>query len=145
MGFRTYAGALSAESTDSNGFVKLFASADTVLGVGGADTITADTATTASIAVGGSQVSWVNDPGDHDWFKITLTAGETYVFGLAGSGSTPLADPILRLYDAAGVLITSDDDGGAGLNSLLTFTATSSGTFYLDVGAMATALPGATL
>ena len=69
--------------------------------------------------------------GDTDWFKITLVAGKTYQFDALGG---TLADTYLRLRDSAGTSITFDDDGGAGLNSRITFTATSGGTYFLSAG-----------
>jgi len=74
--------------------------------------------------------------GDHDWVKVTLTAGTTYRFwshlqrtGIASGDST------LALRNSAGVVVTSDDDSGAGLNSTFAFTPMATGTFYVDIGA----------
>ena len=72
--------------------------------------------------------------GDHDWFAITLTAGKHYQFDVFGVN---LRDPYLYFRNANGSLISSNDDGGAGRNSRLTFNATSSGNYFLDVGAWA--------
>jgi hypothetical protein len=58
-----------------------------------------------------------------------LTSGQAYRFALTSTG---LSDPYLRLYSSGGTLITSNDDGGGGTNSLITYTPTSSGTYYLD-------------
>jgi serralysin len=35
------------------------------------------------------------------------------------------------LYDSAGTFVTGNDDGGPRFNSLLTFTATTTGTYYI--------------
>lgn len=72
--------------------------------------------------------------GDHDWLRLSLTAGVTYRFSATGGESEGLADPNLALYNRSNLLIDSDDDSGEGLNALLTFTPTSSGRYYLDVG-----------
>ena len=72
--------------------------------------------------------------GDHDWFAITLTAGKRYQFDVFGIN---LNDPYLYFRSANGSLLSSDDDGGAGRNSRLIFNATSSGTYFLDIGAWA--------
>ncbi|UWQ79150.1 M10 family metallopeptidase C-terminal domain-containing protein [Leisingera sp. S132] len=75
--------------------------------------------------------------GDRDWVAITLTEGETYEFELSGaaSGGGTLSDPYLRLYNSQGSLIRSDDDGGPGYDSAITFTASSTGTYYISAGA----------
>jgi serralysin len=84
-------------------------------------------------------------PGDNDWFKVTLTAGETYQFGqyarvggipgVEGNG-VPLADAYLEIYDSAGNLLGVMDGGGPntpqGLDALMTFEAPYSGTFYVN-------------
>ncbi len=73
--------------------------------------------------------------GEIDFFSFNLVAGETYVFSVFGSGANPLLDTFLYLADADFNLIDFDDDGGSGFNSLLTFTATSTGEFIVGVGA----------
>ena len=67
-------------------------------------------------------------------------AGRTYQIDLRGSRTDDgtLSDPYLRgVHDADGDLIpgTTNDDGGEGYNSRLTFTATESGTHYIAAGA----------
>ena len=99
--------------------------------------IAGDNTTTTSIAIGGSVRSSIEIAGDHDWIRVELVAGESYQFTLTGTGSGGLGDPFLHLRDAAGNAVASNDDGGSGLNSLLNFTATSSGTYYLDAHAYA--------
>ena len=95
--------------------------------------IPGSTATRASLTVGGSASDALEVNGDHDWFAIQLTAGvqvTIYVFGIT------LEDPFLRLRDAAGTVVGSNDDikDGVHRNSKLTFTPTASGTYYIDVG-----------
>ncbi|HVQ09732.1 MAG TPA: M10 family metallopeptidase C-terminal domain-containing protein [Allosphingosinicella sp.] len=84
-------------------------------------------------------------PGDKDWFAVTLTAGVTYEFGqyayvggipgVEGNG-LPLADAYLEIYDSAGNLLSIADGGGPntpqGLDALMTFQATYSGTYYVN-------------
>ena len=67
-------------------------------------------------------------PGDTDLFSITLTAGVSYGFSIS---SGTLADPYLELLNSRGAEIVSDDDSGPGLSSLLSFTPTTSGTYFL--------------
>ena len=78
------------------------------------------------------QANWKN--GQIDWFGIQLEAGERYRFDLVGK---TLRDPYLYLRDGAGELLTYDDDSGSGLNSQITYRATTDGRFFLDVGAYA--------
>lgn len=95
------------------------------------DTIAADPSTARTLESGGEQQSAVDSAGDEDWFRISLSAGREYVFELAGSGSNPLADPFLSLYDDSGALLATDDDGGMGLNARLAVTPEVSGVYYL--------------
>ena len=90
------------------------------------------------LTVGGSATGVLRQAGDHDWFAVQLQAGGTYTIketGQAGGGGT-LADPFLRLHDAAGNVIASNDDivDGSNPDSRLVFTATAGGTYYVDAG-----------
>ena len=104
------------------------------------DDYAADTQTTGSVAVGGSATGTIETAHDQDWFAVELVAGRTYVIDLRGNPTDDgtLRDPYLRgIYDADGNRIsnTTNDDGGQGYNSRLTFTATESGTHYIAAGA----------
>jgi Ca2+-binding RTX toxin-like protein len=102
---------------------------------GAGDTIPGNTGSTATLAIGGSVNGYVNFVGDDDWYRVELVAGQSYVFTLTGSGGTPLADPYLELRSSGGALIAIDDDAGPGVNSLLRFTPTQSGTYYINARA----------
>ena len=90
--------------------------------------------TTATLTPGSFVIDELETAGDSDWFRITLEAGETYTFTtyLPPGG---LSDSILTLRDANGAVIDQNDDAifGELLYSEITFTATTSGTYYLDV------------
>jgi Ca2+-binding RTX toxin-like protein/methionine-rich copper-binding protein CopC len=110
-----------------------------VSGQGNSD-IAASTATTATLALGGTLRSAVGAAGDVDWVRVELTAGTTYVVELNSDGTAfnPLLDPFLvGIFDSQGGLLpgTTNDDYGIGFNSRVTFTPTSSGTYYLAAGA----------
>lgn len=76
--------------------------------------------------------------GDHDWYRVDLVVGQTYSFAMTGTGTNNVQDTFLRLYATDGVtLVGSNDDGLPGANSVFTYTATSTGTFYLDAAAFA--------
>ena len=94
-------------------------------------------------AVAGQVVGSLEIAGDRDWFRVDLEAGSDYDFGLEGSGSvTSLRDPYLYLYDSQGSLLASNDDGGGGLNSLLSYSANSTQTYYLEAAAFGDASSG---
>jgi Ca2+-binding RTX toxin-like protein len=91
------------------------------------------------LAIGGSLNGALQQAGDRDLFAVQFQAGVTYTIseiGHTGGGGT-LADPFLRLHDASGAVIASDDDivDGSNPDSQITFTATTSGTYYVEAGA----------
>ena len=87
-------------------------------------------ATTSRIAVGGTAQGRIETAADKDWFRIELVRGTRYRFDVFGRG---LPDPLLRLHDANGRPLATDDDGGDGLNPRLTYIAPFAGTFFLAV------------
>jgi hypothetical protein len=98
----------------------------------------ASTATTGSVAVGGSTTGNIETTSDADWLAITLTAGITYQFDLQGSatGQGTLQAPTLQLRDGVGNLLLTDVQSGGfgpgpGYSSRLIYTAGMTGTFYL--------------
>nr|VFJ95741.1 MAG: Calx-beta domain-containing protein [Candidatus Kentron sp. LFY] len=77
---------------------------------------------------------------DQDWFRIYLRAGQRVRFDLEGSptGRGTLSDTYLRgIYNGSGSRLggTTNDDGGTSTNSRVTFTASSSGNYYVAAGA----------
>jgi hypothetical protein len=113
-----------------------------------ADTQGGDTDRAGALTVGAPAIaSTINTVGDQDFYAVELVAGRTYDFALTakllGPGGVPLADSFLELYDANGGLITSADGGAdtalnslnSGLDALLTFTAQTSGTYYVNARA----------
>ena len=93
----------------------------------------ANTSTPYTIAVGDDFFGTLS-AGTSDWIAITLTAGTTYSFGLVGIGAADIGttDPLVRLRDSSGLTLARNDDGGPGLSSSLTFTVTTSGTYYVE-------------
>lgn len=96
--------------------------------------IPGNASTTSTISVGGTVNNQLEVVNDHDWFKINLTAGQSISVSLDG---LTLVDPYLRIYNSSGDLLYENDDisGGVNRDSLLAFTATYTGTYYIDVGA----------
>jgi Ca2+-binding RTX toxin-like protein len=99
---------------------------DTVEGNGAQGAINTGASGTASLQVA----------GDHDVWATTLISGLTYTIQErgTGSGAGTLVDPVLSVQDANGAVLASDDDSGAGDDSLLTYQATTTGTHILDAG-----------
>ncbi len=109
-------------------------------------TITETTDAVGSVAVAG--VNYSIDVGDSfdgflsaddtDLVAIELVAGQTYTFDLGASvsQSNDVQDTFLGLLDSNGSYITGNDDvnyAGGNLYSSLSFTATTSGTYYLEI------------
>ncbi|MFA9215921.1 MAG: DUF4214 domain-containing protein [Sphingomonadaceae bacterium] len=103
------------------------------------DDYAASTATLGSLSVGGQSTGNLELPNDHDWFKVTLQAGTTYVFDLLGAdggGGTlgaGIGEARLVLLDANGYLIDSAINNGVGGDPRLSYSATTSGAVYLEV------------
>jgi serralysin len=94
------------------------------------------TGTVYTMAPGDSFLGQLGTTGDRDWVAVTLEAGQSYdiaLSGLFGGGGT-LGDAYLRIHDGTGALVAENDDGGAGLDSALVFTASATGTYYLSAG-----------
>ncbi|MEO1977221.1 MAG: M10 family metallopeptidase, partial [Paracoccaceae bacterium] len=108
--------------------------------------VAADDSTTATMAVGDTYVGDLEVVGDRDWIAVTLTAGDDYRVTMRGafSGIGSLADPLVNIYDSSGTLIATNDDLIATqlTESLLDFTATYSGTYYIEAAAFDDASAG---
>ncbi|VDC33193.1 M10 family metallopeptidase C-terminal domain-containing protein [Pseudogemmobacter humi] len=92
----------------------------------GGSTATASTITTNSIVTGSIATAY-----DADYYRVTLVAGQTYMIGLTRApGST--FDPVLSLLNSSGsVLQTSDHPTNPASGEYVTFTATTTGTYYI--------------
>ena len=93
------------------------------------------------VSVNGAADGSLETLGDRDWFQVQLVAGQTYVINITG---TTLADPYLRLHNSVGTTLVENDDIVAGVNrnSQVTYTATVSGTYYVEAGAFNDAYTG---
>lgn len=117
---------------------------------GSSDTIAGNSSTTASIQIGGTAEGVRNSASDSDWFAVDLEAGVSYTFYMIRDevdGVNPHEDPLLRLIDSNGTteLATNDDIGPGLRNSKITFTATSTDTYYLSAEGWNTTTGGYTL
>ena len=76
-----------------------------------------------TLTPGNSASGVIDFAGDTDRIRMNLEPG-TYLVSLRGSGDDPLLDPYLTSRNSG---IADDDDGGTGINSLVTFTVTEAG------------------
>lgn len=63
-------------------------------------------------------------------YHVKLVQGGTYVIDMTSPNPKTL-DPFLRLLDATGKLLATDDDGGGGLNARLIFLAPATASYRL--------------
>lgn len=108
------------------------------------DIVPDDSSTTFELVVDGARfVSTLDTIGDQDFYSVQLVAGQTYDIGMFlvtdGPSGVPLLDAYIELYDSLGNLVVTADGGGpntpSGLDALLTYTAQSTGTFYINARA----------
>ncbi len=98
-----------------------------------ADDAPSSVATSYVLEVGQSAQGVLSSVADEDWFRVNLTAGQVYTFAVIGTGSAPLQDAYLYLKSSAGLDLVSNDDGGPNTSSLISYTALTTGSYYLDV------------
>ena len=101
------------------------------------DDYPASTATTGVVFVGQPVTGEIEVADDEDWFALDADATMSYRINLEGTptGMGSLPDPYLYLYDAQGLEIDWNDDGGQGFNSQITFTPPSPGRYYIGAAA----------
>ena len=96
----------------------------------------AGTSTAYTLTVGQTAQGTLGSVGDHDWYRVDLVAGQTYTFAMTGTGTLNVQDTYLRLYAPGGAtLVASNDDGLQNNNSIFTYTAATTGAYYLDAAA----------
>jgi subtilisin family serine protease len=117
--------------TDGEGFGESVTTESVLVPVQELDDYGSTPGQSGSLSVGTSLQGELETQGDRDWFAITLESDTNYVFELTG---ITLGDPLLALRDSGGTIITSDDDGGEGLNSRLSYSNENAGIYYLDAG-----------
>jgi hypothetical protein len=75
-----------------------------------------------------------------DYYKVTLAAGQTVTFSTSTPGDGPgqpvnLLDPHLELYSASQTLVAVGVTLADGRNEAISYTAPTSGTYYVKVSA----------
>lgn len=120
------------------------------------DTIASSTNTSSNLNYPGLPGSSVSSRIDHrydrDWHRVGLIAGRTYQFDVTGryginGGAYQYGgvDPTLYLRNSSGGYLNYNDDGGYSTNSRITFTAPTTGTYYLDIGGYGSTTGGYTV
>lgn len=84
-----------------------------------------------TVAPGGSATGNVEVDSDKDIFALSVVAGTTYTVSLAGSGGSPLDDAKVTIYNGSGLYQTSQS-GFDTATARATFTATETGTYYVE-------------
>lgn len=76
----------------------------------GGDTVPGGTGTPFTLSNDLSVRGYINTSGEHDWYRVALTAGQQYTFFLNGFGVGAIRDPFLRLYNANGIQVLKTND-----------------------------------
>jgi serralysin len=106
-----------------------------------ADSIAGSASTGSSLTIGAAATNGnIDANGDHDWFAVQVVAGQTYLFTTTTTGGADI-DTTLMLRNGSGALLAYNDDS-SGTFSRIRYTATTTGTLYLDVGAWANGQTG---
>ena len=129
-----------------------FVGYDSVAAIGAGSTVTAgvasdfaaNTGTEAHLALAATGSGAIALPRDMDWFRIDVQAGQSYTVTVNAAAGSSL-DAYLRLYDANGRLIGSDDDSGPGSNARLNFVANQTTHLFLSAGGFGTSTGSYTL
>ncbi|HEX3870669.1 MAG TPA: ELWxxDGT repeat protein, partial [Pirellulales bacterium] len=104
---------------------------------------TAQSITSSFISLGGNAsrgavVGTISGPADQDWYRLSLTAGDTVSVAASASTGGPLS---IQLRDASGaVLGNAVDPSGVDVDELINdYTVSTSGTYYVLVTGSAAA------
>ena len=90
--------------------------------------------TTGVVNVGSSVSGTINVAGDHDWFRVNLTANTLYDITTTGLSPSGYSLAELAIFDANGIAMDELEDLFSDANGFMTDT---SGTYYIDVGSSA--------
>ena len=73
--------------------------------------------------------------GDFDFFSVSATAGQTISVDVDTiSGGITGLDSIVAIYNSSGTMLAFNDDDGLTFDSLLSFTTSTTDTFFVTVG-----------
>ncbi|MCB9993366.1 MAG: pre-peptidase C-terminal domain-containing protein [Hyphomicrobiaceae bacterium] len=99
----------------------------------GLNDVPGDATTTATLSTSTPVSSDIAADADQDWYRVDLVQGTTYTFNMTLNGVSNLHSHLV-LHDANGNVLVDDFEGARDNASQLTFTATQTGTFFLDAG-----------
>jgi serralysin len=95
-----------------------------------------DYSSAVAIAVNQAATGSIGSATDVDYFKVNLTAGQTYTFAASSFGKQAITDLKIDLYQSVAglpLLKGSDDASGPLYGAQYTVTAASTGTYYIKV------------
>lgn len=104
--------------------------------------VTASATTTANLAVGGTYDGDYDFQGDTDWVAVDLVAGQTYDLSIALTGAEGTGLARLRLLDETGRFLAETGNIETPADGTLSYTATTTGTFFLETSASSSDLVG---
>lgn len=97
------------------------------------DDVGNDASTRGRVAVGRTTTGNIESEGDVDSYRFSARTGNRYTVSLAGTGAEGgLGDPLLRVVDAEGNELASNDDSEGSLNSQLEFIPRSNGNVFIE-------------
>lgn len=96
---------------------------------GTTDDYSAGVNTTGVITPGSSKTGDIEIPSDEDWFRVSLTAGNAYVFSARSNDGIVFMD----LYNSAGEYRRYDYQGSLKDSALISFDPMVSGDYYLAI------------
>ncbi len=102
-----------------------------------ADDFEGGRSTNKVLAIGEIESGLIHVSNDSDWFKVGLSAGETYVIDVTADRSSsaeldPLQDPFVAVRNADGAIIAYNDDANGSFNAQLFFTASQTGVYFVE-------------
>ena len=97
-----------------------------------------------NVAGGQSIHSQMDHPADKDFFRVTLSGGETYEFSVVpdDTDSTTGPDLMIEIYDEEGNLITTFDGGSFGADEEWDYTPPTDGAYFATIRGYADAAVG---
>ena len=106
-----------------------------------ADTVPGDKSSTVTVTVGSTTNGTLETNTDHDWYKISLTAGQSITVTING---VTLEDPYLVIHNSTGGVLYENDDINPSVvrDSRVSFSAGYTGVYYIDVGSFAESYSG---
>jgi len=78
---------------------------------------------------GSPELANLHVAGDVDWVSLSLAGGDR----IAVFTDSPSCDTFLQLYDADGILLDEDDDGGRNGSSRIEIMIVDDGTYYARI------------